>query len=145
MARALLLAAVSLTVMLGACSANDPVVEGRVIHELVGTRWALVQLFGAAASVSADAREPFIALQSTDARIVGYAGCNRIAGRYELSGEQLHFKQVASTRGGCPEMIIEDALLKALDATVRWSISGDALDLLGQDGAVVARFEARNL
>ena len=145
MARALRLVTVSLTVVLGACSANEPVVEGRVIHELTGTRWALVQLFGAAASVSGDAREPFIALQSTDARIVGYAGCNRIAGRYELTGEQLRFSQITSTRMACPEMVIEDALLRALDATVRWSIVGDHLDLRGQDGAVVARFAARNL
>lgn len=141
----LLLVAVSPAVMLGACSTNEPVVEGGVIHELVGTRWALAQLFGAAASVSADAREPFVALQSADTRVVGYAGCNRITGRYDLSGAQLRFSQIASTRMACPDMIIEDALLKALGATVRWQISGDALDLIGQDGAVLARFAARNL
>lgn len=137
--------AIGLAVVLGACSANESAVEGAVIHELVGTRWALVQLFGNSASVGADAWEPFIALQSTDARIVGYAGCNRIAGRYQLSGEQLRFSQIASTRMACPEMAVEDALLKALDATVRWSISGDDLELRGQDGAAVARFKARNL
>jgi copper homeostasis protein (lipoprotein) len=131
--------------VLSACSSNEAVVEGGVIHELAGTRWALVQVFGKSAIVSGDAREPFIALQSTDARIVGYAGCNRIAGRYELSGEQLRFSQIASTRMACPEMAVEDALLKALDATVRWNISGDNLQLLGQDGAAVARFKARNL
>jgi heat shock protein HslJ len=145
MARVLLLATVSLTAMLGACGSNEPVVEGQVTHDLAGTRWALVQLFGAAASVGSDAREPFIALQSTDERVVGFAGCNRITGRYELSGEQLHFKQVASTRMACPDMVIEDALLKALEATVRWSIVGDRLSLFGKDGAAVASFAARNL
>jgi heat shock protein HslJ len=137
--------AIGLAMVLGACTGNEPVVEGGVVHELAGTRWALVELFGKAAGVGADAREPFVALQSTDARIVGYAGCNRIAGRYELSGAQLRFSQIASTRMACPEMAVEDALLKALEATVRWSITGDDLDLLGQDGATVARFEARNL
>lgn len=138
-------ALVLVAALLGACSANEPVEEGGVIHELAGTRWALVQLFGAAASVSAGGREPFVALQTSDARVVGYAGCNRISGRYELSGEQLRFSQIASTRMACPEMIIEDALLKALDATVRWSISGDDLNLIGADGTAVASFEARNL
>lgn len=137
--------AIGLALVLGACSANERVVEGGVVHELAGTRWALVQLFGAAASLGADAREPFVALQSMDARIVGYAGCNRIAGRYELSGEQLRFSQIASTRMACPEMAVEDALLKALEATVRWRISGDELELRGSDGAAVARFKARNL
>ena len=74
------LAAIGLAVVLGACSATESIQEG-VIHELAGTRWALVQLFGKSASVSAEGREPFVALQSTDARIVGYAGCNRITGR----------------------------------------------------------------
>ena len=138
------LVAIGLAVVLGACSATESIQEG-VIHELAGTRWALVQLFGKSASVSAEGREPFVALQSTDARIVGYAGCNRITGRYDLSGAQLRFSQIASTRMACPDMNIEDALLKALDATVRWQISGDALDLIGQDDTVLARFAARDL
>jgi heat shock protein HslJ len=137
--------AVALAIVLGACSTNEPIVEGRVIHELEGTRWALAELFGKSSTVGADAREPFIALQSTDTRIVGYAGCNRIAGRFERSGEHLRFSQIASTRMACPEMAVEDALLKALDATVRWSISGDQLELLGEEGVSLARFKARNL
>jgi heat shock protein HslJ len=116
-----------------------------VTHELVGTRWALVRLGGQSVSLREGAQEPFLALESANSRAVGYGGCNRFNGSYESSGENLSFKQMASTRMACPDMQAEDAFMKALTATARWQISGAQLDLFGADGALVASFEARNL
>jgi heat shock protein HslJ len=116
-----------------------------VTHELLGTRWALVHLGGEPVSLPDGAQEPFLALESAESRAVGYGGCNRFTGGYELSGQDLSFKQMASTRMACPDMQTESAFMKALDATARWQISGAQLDLFSADGAVVASFEARNL
>jgi heat shock protein HslJ len=158
--------ALALFVLFTACSRDEPaapsggdaappaaVIEppkaapesSEVTHDLAGTRWALVRLGGQSVSVPEGAQEPFLVLESTDSRAVGYGGCNRFTGSYESSGENLSFKQMASTRMACPDMQTEDAFMKALTATARWQISGAQLDLFGADGALVASFEARNL
>jgi heat shock protein HslJ len=119
--------------------------SNEVTHELVGTRWALVRLGGEPVSLPDGAQEPFLALESTESRAVGYGGCNRFTGSYALSGDELSFKQMASTRMACPDMQTESAVMKALEATARWQISGAQLDLFSANGALVASFEARNL
>ena len=119
--------------------------SNEVTHELVGTRWALVRLGGEPVSIPDGAQEPFLALESAGSRAVGYGGCNRFTGNYELSGQDLSFKQMASTRMACPDMQTESAFMKALEAAARWQISGAQLDLFSADGALVASFEARNL
>jgi heat shock protein HslJ len=161
--------ALALFILLAACSRHEPVApsggdaappapptaatepqkaaseSSEVTHELVGTRWALVRLGGQSVNIPEGAQEPFLTLQSADSRAVGYGGCNRFTGGYELSGQDLRFKHMASTRMACPDMQTESAFMKTLEATARWQISGSQLDLFGADGALVASFEARNL
>src|SRR5690606_8004804 len=96
---------------------GDP---NRVTHDLTGTRWALAQLAGETVSLGDQAREPFIALESPTPRVVGHAGCNRLTGGYTLSGDQVSFTSVATTRIYCEHMAVETQLLQALDATRRW-------------------------
>lgn len=133
--------------------AGQPMVESspapddpnRVTHELTGTRWALAELAGEAVSLGEQAREPFIALESPTPRVVGHAGCNRLMGGYTLTGEQVRFTSVATTRMYCEHMAVETALLQALGATRRWRIQDDRLVLLDAQGTTVASFLARNL
>jgi heat shock protein HslJ len=123
-----------------AASAEPP-----VTHELAGTRWVLTQL-GSDPVVPAQGRpEQFIALDSSQQRVAGNAGCNRLIGSYTLEGDQLGFSQMATTRMACPDMERESALLKALEATKSWRIDGAQLDLLDAGANLLARFEARNL
>jgi heat shock protein HslJ len=116
-----------------------------VTHDLEGTRWVLVRLGGVAVGPAADQREPFIALESKAQQVVGFAGCNRFFGAYTLTGDRLGFGNLANTLMACPDMHIEDGLLKALGATARWRIGGAHLELLDATGRVQARFEARDL
>lgn len=133
-----------------ACSSNEPnaAAQGRsdeVTHELAGTRWALVQLGDKPVTVSEGGREAYIALNSADGTVVGYAGCNRLSTKYQRNGAQISFGDVITTRMFCPDMPTETALLLAMKVAAGWRISGSRLELLDSRQGVVARFEARNL
>lgn len=123
-----------------AASAEPP-----VTHELAGTRWVLTQL-GSERIVLAEGKpEQFITLDSSQQRVAGNAGCNRLVGSYTLQGDQLSFSQMATTRMMCIDQEREDAFVKSLEATKSWRIDGAQLDLLDAGANLLARFEARNL
>jgi heat shock protein HslJ len=79
-------------------------------------------------------------------RVQGFTGCNRLMGSYEQSDAQLRFGAIATTRMACPDATApEQAFLQALEATRRFNIVGSHLELLGEDGRILARFEATYL
>ena len=123
----------------------EPAESNEVTFELTGTRWALVRLGDQEVKVSEDGREPYIALNSADGSVVGYAGCNRISSTHQSSGSQLQFGEVIATRMFCDDMPTETALLEAMKATAGWRISGSQLELLDAQQRPLATFEARNL
>jgi heat shock protein HslJ len=144
---------IGMLMSLAACSAPESgsdsqaaaEAEGQVTHDLVGTRWALVQLEDKAVMVSDGGREPYVALNSVETRVVGFGGCNRISSTYELNGARLRFGEVIATRMFCDDMPIETALLDAMKATAGWRISGSRLELLDANQQPLASFEAKNL
>jgi heat shock protein HslJ len=90
-------------------------------------------------------QEAFIALQTQPTRVTGNAGCNRLTGSYQQQDRTLKFTGIATTRMACPQLDSEAALLAALDATARWQIEGDVLELFDATGTSLAKFIARNL
>jgi len=149
MGRARYPAVVAMLLALAACNSNEPrsaaSMSDEVIHELAGTRWALMQLGERPVTISEGGREAYIVLNSADGSVVGHAGCNRISTTFKQTGAQLSFGDVIATRMFCPDMPTETALLDAMKATAGWRISGSQLELLSGQQAIVARFEARNL
>ena len=64
----------------------------------------------------------------------------------QLKGEKLTFGPMASTRMACRQgMELESAFMQALEATAKWKIEGEHLELTDSKGALVARFESRYL
>lgn len=125
--------------------ANESCGARGVTHDLEGTRWVPVRLHDREVTVRDNQREPYFALEPNEHRVSGSGGCNRLIGGYQLHGDQLTFTRMALTRMACPEVNFEDALLKALESTRHWKISGAHLELADATGQVVARFESRNL
>jgi len=116
-----------------------------VTHELASTRWVLVRLNDEPVNASNLQREPFLALEDNEHRVSGNGGCNRIVGGYQQDGDKITFTQLALTRMACPAMTFETEFEKALGNTARWKITGAHLEFFDASGAVVARFEERNL
>ncbi len=117
---------------------EEPALAAR---QATGVEWSLVELNGAPAPLGAGDRPATLTLGDS-ARASGFAGCNGIAGSYELAGESLRFGPLVSTEMACDQgMELEQAYGAALEATRAMRVTKAGLELLGADG-VVARFRA---
>jgi heat shock protein HslJ len=123
----------------------EPAASNEVTFELTGTRWALMRLGDQEVKISEGGREAYIALNSADGSVVGFAGCNRISSTHQSTGSELHFGDVIATRMACDDMATETALLEAMKNTAGWRITGSQLQLLDAQQGSLATFEARNL
>ncbi len=66
---------------------------------------------------------PYINFSLSDHRIYGSNGCNIINGFFSAKGSNLSFGRVVSTMMACPDAMYEQAIGKALENTVSYSIS----------------------
>ena len=100
------------------------------------------ELFGHEVASSVDRQQPFIIFDEAKKQASGYAGCNRFFGGYELNGVALKFGLIGATKRACPDLEedVETEFFKALDATRRWRIVDETLELLNGD-LVLARLQ----
>lgn len=107
------------------------------------TYWKLVQLGETPIRTAEKQREPHLVFASAQPRVSGSGGCNRITGGYETDGDQLRLRQMAGTMMACLEgMEHEQRFLKTLEQVRRYRITGQRLDVLDENGQVLAQFEA---
>ena len=118
-----------------------------VTHGLEGTRWVLTRLNGKTVRLAPKQREPMIAFDRTAHTVSGYSGCNRFSSSYQRASdvsETIRFGAMAGTRMRAgPDL--EGPFLETLGRVQGYRITGSHLELLDAGGAVVARFESRNL
>ncbi|GAC14025.1 META domain-containing protein [Aliiglaciecola lipolytica] len=121
-------------------SANSP---------LVTTYWKLQTLNEQTVTMSASqARGQHLIFKSKDNQLVGFGGCNRFFGSFELNNESensgtLSVSQLGATKMACPDSDInEQAFLNALSNTHRYSINGETLRLFDTQDIELARFSA---
>lgn len=76
-----------------------------------------------------------------DGRITGNGGCNRFFGGYTISGNHIEIGPLASTRKGCPGLLLaETALFATLEAAKSFEQSDATLVLFDAFGARLAEF-----
>lgn len=110
---------------------------------LRGTYWKLVRLEGNPVAAAEKQREAHLVFAIDALRVAGSAGCNRVAGGFELEGDGLRFSQMATTMMSCPDgMDQERRFLEALERVEHYRIRGSRLELLDGTGAVIAGFDA---
>lgn len=123
--------------LLAGCAAVPPAPASRVA-ELDGSVWELPDA-GAGRPVTLEFRG-----QDGGALAVGgYDGCNRFNGPAELGeGNAIRFPRLAVTRMAClgGTAAIEQRMLAALEATRAMRVETPALNLMGEDGAVLLSF-----
>lgn len=108
--------------------------------KLEGTEWKLIQI--GAAPVKAGLKKAYIQLDSAGHRLSGSGGCNRLAGGYDVKGDQLKFGPIAGTRMMCAQgMETEGALMEALHQVKTWKIADGDLEFFDAGGKMLARFE----
>lgn len=112
-------------------------------EKLYAHRWALTEAAGQPVASPDDARAAHLLFFPLN-RLSGSTGCNRLAGTFELMGEdRVKFSPLATTRMMCPEpaAATETRFLQALAAGQTYRVSDETLELRNGP-SVVARFRA---
>jgi heat shock protein HslJ len=128
----------------GAGSSAPPADSGAAQQPmLVGTTWRLTELDGKPAALGNDGRAATLELTLEGRRVAGFAGCNRMGGSYEVSGDSLTLGPLALTKMACAKgMELEQGFVAALEQTRAYRLSAQGLELLGERGSL-ARLEAQ--
>ena len=122
-------------------TASKPVKEAST-QSLLGTPWRLALLGGEAIENPPGEQAVHIQLQSSNSALTGFAGCNRMFGRYALDGAKLKFDGMGSTRMFCQaRMDLEQKFLVMFEQVAGWKLEGSTLHLLDAAGESLATFE----
>jgi len=118
--------------------------EGSKIRtSLTGTFWRLQDVDGLSAIKAADEKQPYLLL-NPDRSFRAYGSCNEMSGNYLVKGDHLIIDRKAEIRMACPSGIgVENKLIKAFKNTKSFRIVDDMLELLDQEGQVLAGFKAK--
>jgi heat shock protein HslJ len=108
--------------------------------EIEGERWRLAELHGEAVAPPPNRPAPHLTVE--DGRAAGSDGCNRFGGPAKIDGEKIALGPLAGTLMACTDYPGAEKMGSALAAARTWRRSADRLELLGEDGAVVAAFVA---
>ena len=129
-----------LTVTLTAAEAPPAATAAPVA--LTRTEWRVAELEGEKLK---DADPAPVLAFAEDGRVSGFAGCNRLMGRYESGESTLKFSAIGLTRMACPApaMALEGRFVAALGAVVAVRSTAEQLELRDTAGAVRLRLEAR--
>lgn len=113
---------------------------------LDNTYWKLTILGDNAVVTGDDQQELYMMLNSDEAKVTGFSGCNRFAGSYALQQAQISFEQLLLTRKNCfQNMGLEHQFLAVLAETEYYALNDAALILYNNDGSVLAQFASRYL
>jgi heat shock protein HslJ len=76
-------------------------------------------------------------------RVSGNTGCNSTSGAYELNGDKIAFKQMATTRRAClgHGSDVEINFMATINETKTWKLTETEL-ILSNETAVVGKFKA---
>lgn len=134
--------------LFSSCKNNEKLPETTVAEmenttNIVGKKWQLVELNGKVVEETVNGKVPFIQLQEEDSRYSASAGCNVLAGGYEINAEQLRikFNQGISTMMACEDMELEAELTKVLEMVDNFTENDGILSLNKARMAPLARFQ----
>lgn len=114
------------------------------VAPLANTRWVPLRIGRHTVKVPAQQDEPWIVLEPKTRQVTGSGGCNRFTGRYDKGVETLRIRSLAVTSMKCADLGSEAAFLKTLNETWGYRVAGRRLELLDEQGAVLAELEERN-
>ena len=116
-----------------------------VAVDALNGEWDVVAIDGQ----KVDAEElPYIGFDIKEKRVYGFAGCNRIMGTFDtdsLNPGTITLSDMAATKMMCPDMTIEDNLLKAISAVAGYSTIGNGFTLTDASGKALISLVKRVL
>lgn len=131
----LAVASMAFAVVFSACAAVPPAADP---PRLEGTAWVLAELPGRTLVPGGNAT-----LRFEDGRATGSDGCNRYGISFSTAGSKLDFQPggMATQMACAPELMQQaSAFMASLTGARAFGMEAGQLQLLGADGAVLARF-----
>lgn len=77
--------------------------------------------------------------------VSGFAGCNRLNGRYSVQGQQIKIGPVATTKMACDRSETESAFLQCLQEAQRFEIREESLLIWGKTPTPLLEFQVSRL
>jgi heat shock protein HslJ len=111
--------------------------------ELKNSKWRLVKLNGMPVEKTKDNKRDFGISFNVDGRFSAFAGCNNMAGNYELKEDinRIKFSKIASTMMACNDMAIEQEFAKVLETVDNYNFDEKTLKLNKAKMSPLAEFE----
>ncbi len=104
--------------------------------------WKLTKIRGKEVKFDSNQdREPHIIFKSHNSMAHGNAGCNSFFGKYELKNRQIKFDGMGATMMACPDMTVENEVLKILNGTLDYKVIDDETFVLSNETGELLRFE----
>lgn len=127
-----ILASICVAAAVASCGTSEKVTS---LSALNG-EWRIVKINGKSVKATEGETAPFIGFNSTDKRIYGSTGCNRLTGRLNADAEtgSIDFGATGSTRMMCHDMETEQQVLDALKDIKAFSMKGGSTLVLSGDG-----------
>jgi len=111
--------------------------------ELLNTYWKLIEIAGEPVVTKQGQREMKLTLHVEENKVNGFGGCNSFFGTYIHDTGSLKFGPLAATRKFCADsMDQESQFFKLLSAVTGYTINGQVLDLIDDQGKPVLKLEA---
>ena len=110
---------------------------------LTGIDWQLVSLGPAGAETDAIPGTTVTLKLAEDSRVTGSTGCNSYGGTYEVSGDNIRFSRIVSTRRACLDQNAneqEHNFLTTLESANRFRLSSNRLAIFSDRGRSVLNF-----
>ena len=113
-------------------------------NKIVEKYWKLTILEGKEIKTTKNQeKEVYFTLKIDENKIIGFAGCNSLGGKYELEGNKIKFQEIITTKMACPDVDFnESKFLSILSQVDNYTIHNDVLSLKDNNENTLAIFEA---
>lgn len=122
---------------------NEVKIKEVALVDLKNSKWRLVKLNGKTIEKNKDNKKEFGINFNPEGRFSAFAGCNNMAGSYELKEDisRVKFSKVISTMMACEDMVTEQEFAKVLEMVDNYNFDGKTLKLNRAKMATLAEFE----
>jgi len=121
------------------CLTTSCSTKKNAVTELAG-EWNIVKVGDTDVRVQEGEETPFLGFDNATGRLFGNAGCNSLMGSYtaDTAKGTVTFSQLGSTRMMCPDMTLEDNLLKVLPTVAAYRATTDGnIELTNATGTLL--------
>ncbi|MGR6778455.1 YbaY family lipoprotein [Moritella viscosa] len=110
---------------------------------LTGTHWLLSMLGTEAITADVTLHTPYITFNQDDKKVLGFAGCNRFSGNYDILANSVNLTQLSTSRKLCfQQMNLETQFLAVLSETANYKVIDNTLTLYSNSGLALGQFTA---